>query len=394
MAGPPSRDGNVTVLPRVLRQLRDSLAQAGDMVRLLPVGGPGCCNIAVTNVCNANCGFCGYARDKLDRVAHRWIDADAAIRGLDILHARGIRYITFTGGEPTLHPRIAELIAAVAARRMRPTMVTNGYTLSARTIARLAEVGLRTAFISVDAPQPAAHEENRGLKGLWARIRTANDQLHAHGVHTVASVTLSKLVGDFDALIAALDELGFATVTFAYPKRELHSSSLVFSADSPLVDWQRDELIAAFEAVRARKNRFGVLNPDASLAEMIAFLRRDRQRFECFGGYKYFLMDWDLNVYRCDFWSEPMGTIWDFADAPFIRDGCTCCMSDCYRDSSVYLALPVAAADAVGYLRRGRLAAAAKQLVSEAARASAAALWRERRTLRRHVPTGAGQDDG
>ena len=67
-------------------------------------------------------------------------------------------------------------------------------------------------------------------------------------------------------------------------------------------------------------------------------------------------------------------------------------MSDCYRDSSVYLALPVAVGDAVGYLRR--LAAAAKQLASEAARASAAALWRERGALRRHVPTGAGQDGG
>lgn len=384
----------MTTLRRILRRLGDGLAQAGDMVRLLPNGGPACCNIAVTNVCNANCGFCGYARDKLDKEAHRWLDADAAIRGLDILHARGIRYITFTGGEPTLHPRIAELVAAVAARRMRPTIVTNGYTLSARTIARLAKAGLRAAFISVDAPQPAAHEENRGLKDLWARIRTANDQLHAHGVQTVASVTLSKLVGDFDALIAALEELGFATVTFAYPKRELHSSSLVFSSDSPLVDWKRDELIAAFEAVRARKSRFGVLNPDASLVEMIAFLRRDQQRFECFGGYKYFLMDWDLNVYRCDFWSEPMGTIWEFADVPFIRDGCTLCMSDCYRDSSVYLALAVALGDAVGYLRRGRIVSAAKRLASEPARASAAALWRERHTLRGHAPTGAGRDAG
>lgn len=382
----------MTALPTTLRKLPGKLAQVGDMARLLPIGGPGCCNIAVTNVCNANCGFCGYARDKLDRKAHRWIDADAAIRGLDILHARGIRYITFTGGEPTLHPRIAELIAAVAARRMRPSLVTNGYTLSASAITELAEAGLRTAFISVDAAQAAVHEENRGLKGSWARIRAANDELHAHGVQTVASVTLSKLVDDFDALTAALDELGFATVTFAYPKRELHSSSLVFSSDSPLVNWQRDELVAAFEAVRAQKSRFGVLNPDASLTEMIAFLRGERQRFACFGGYKYFLMDWDLNVYRCDFWSEPMGTIWEFAETPFIRDGCTRCMSDCYRDSSVYLALAVAVGDAIGSLRRGRIGAAVKRLASEPARASAAALWRERRTLRGHVPTGAGQD--
>jgi len=89
-----------------------------------------------------------------------------------------------------------------------------------------------------------------------------------------------------------------------------------------------------------------------------------------------------------------MGTIWEFAEVPFIRDGCTRCMSDCYRDSSVYLALAVALGDAVGYLRRGRIASAAKRLASEPARASAAALWRERRTLRGHAPTGAGRDAG
>ena len=136
------------------------------------------------------------------------------------------------------------------------------------------------------------------------------------------------------------------------------------------------KLVEAAKAVQTYCDAVFAAQTDASLAEMIAFLRRDRQRFECFGGYKYFLMDWDLNVYRCDFWSEPMGTIWEFADVPFIRDGCTRCMSDCYRDSSVYLALAVALGDAVGYLRRGRIVELGAHAQLLAKTGEYAALWR------------------
>ena len=46
-------------------QLLSLFRQTLDTIRLLPRGGPSCCNIAVTNVCNATCDFCGYAKDKM-----------------------------------------------------------------------------------------------------------------------------------------------------------------------------------------------------------------------------------------------------------------------------------------------------------------------------------------
>ncbi len=88
-----------------------------------------------------------------------------------------------------------------------------------------------------------------------------------------------------------------------------------------------------------------------------------------------------------------MGTSLDFVDTSFICDGCTRYMSDWYRDSSVYLAVAVALGDAIGYLRCGRIASAAKR-ASEPARASAAALLRERRMLHGHARTGARQNGG
>jgi hypothetical protein len=61
----------------------------------------------------------------------------------------------------------------------------------------------------------------------------------------------------------------------SYPRREpFGSSALVYSADSPLVDLDRDELLAALEAIGRLRKRFPVLNPRASLAEVALCTRR------------------------------------------------------------------------------------------------------------------------
>ena len=62
-----------------------------------------------------------------------------------------------------------------------------------------------------------------------------------------------------------LRRLGFDAVAFSYPQREpFGSSSLVYSADSSLVDLGRDELLAALEAIRRLRKQFPVLNPPRS----------------------------------------------------------------------------------------------------------------------------------
>jgi hypothetical protein len=46
-----------------------------------------------------------------------------------------------------------------------------------------------------------------------------------------------------------------------------------------------------------------------------------------------------------------------------VRDGCTACVADCYRDSSVMLHFAVSLGDTLDHLRNGRLRAATKTLV-------------------------------
>jgi MoaA/NifB/PqqE/SkfB family radical SAM enzyme len=334
------------------------------MLRLIRRGGPALCNIAVTNSCNAACDFCNFARGKVAARNLRWIDTDEFGRALDILHKRGVRYVSFFGGETLLHPRLAEMIEMSVARDMGPAVITNGWLLPMQ-LDRLAAAGLKTVYVSIDAPAMAVHEQNRGLKGLGERIRAATARMPSLGMTALAQVTMSKLIGDYRTLVPLLRDLGFCAVAFSYPQQgRLGSSSLAWSSDSRLVNFKSTELIEAFDAVDDLRELFPVNNPRASVADMKQHLRGQPERFVCYGGYKSFYMDWNFDMWRCDAWNKPMCSVWEFAETPLIRDGCTACIADCYRDSSVMLHFAVSLGDAIDRLGEGRVLAALRTLAT------------------------------
>jgi MoaA/NifB/PqqE/SkfB family radical SAM enzyme len=365
-----------------------ALRQALDMARLIRRGGPAICNIAVTNVCNATCDFCNFAHDKGIVTDRAYMDADDYARALDILYRRGVRYLTFQGGEPLLHPRIEDMVRMAIARGMGPALVTNGWLLPKKLDA-LAAAGLSTIFISIDSADVEAHETNRGLKGVCERILEATGRMAELGITPLASVTMSKLIKDYRALVPFLQRLGFAAVSFSYPRKAaLGSSSLVYSEDSELVDFTPDQLVAAFQAVDALRDAFPVHNPQPSLIDMQRHVRGERESFPCFGGYKHFYMDWKFDLYRCEAWTERMCAVWDFAETPLIRDGCTACTTDCYRDSSVMLHFAVSLGDALDHLGRFRPDKAAAALLTRENLRSAKAVYDHSRILRRLAALG------
>ena len=302
-----------------------------DTVQLIfKEGGPGFCQFALTNACNANCGFCNFARDQLPKSHWQSVERQGAFDAIDILARYGIRYLVLTGGEPTLHPDVTAIIRHAAGQMTKVMLVTNGGLLKPHRIREFANAGLSSFVISVDAASAEAHERNRGLPGVCERIRVANQEIARLGLHATASVTMSRLV-DYERLPEFLAGLGFAAVTFSYPLTHLASNFLGFSK-SDLVNQTGEELIASFDRIKALKKRMLVVNPTSSLEEMQRYLRNEPQRFPCLGGYRFFYLDWALMLSRCHYWEEPMCSIYEFDETRLVRDGCTRRMIDCYRD--------------------------------------------------------------
>jgi MoaA/NifB/PqqE/SkfB family radical SAM enzyme len=169
--------------------------------------------------------------------------------------------------------------------------------------------GLGTLLVSIDSHSMAAHERNRGLEGLGDRIRSGIAIARRRRIPVLASVTVNRLI-DYDRLPELLAELGFDAVTFSYPRREpFGSTSLVFSMDSSLVAFGKDELIDALDKIKALRKRFPVMNPIAGVTDIQRHIRGEEEVFACVGGHKYFYLDWNPDIWRCEAWAAPLGSV-------------------------------------------------------------------------------------
>jgi MoaA/NifB/PqqE/SkfB family radical SAM enzyme len=349
---------------------------------ILSHGGPGYLQFAITNVCNAKCDFCGFAVDRFDPRQRRSVSLEEARDVIDICVKNHIGYLLFVGGEPLAHRQLREMVRYAAEQGLHPMVCTNGSLWTEHNMRALAAGGLSSVIMSIDSHDVARHEKNRGLPEVCRKIKRANEVFAQLGVQTTASVTASRLIDDYAKLPEFLRSLGFASCTFSYPLTSLASSYLSFS-DSTLVNYKTEELVGVFERIKRMKAESGypVVNPRESLNEMQRHLRKEPERFGCLGGHKYFYLDWHLNLYRCHAWDKPMCSIYEFDQTKLIRDGCTKCMIDCYRDSSVLQFIAISASDAYHNLRQGRLGAAAKNIFDRRNLISLRAVWEDRKWI-------------
>ncbi len=105
--------------------------------------------VVVTRRCNLACGYCNEYDDFSPPVA-----TDQLLRQVDALAALNTAAVTLTGGEPLLHPQLAEVVRAIRRRKMIATMITNGFRLNQERIEALNDAGLQEMQISIDNLEP------------------------------------------------------------------------------------------------------------------------------------------------------------------------------------------------------------------------------------------------
>jgi MoaA/NifB/PqqE/SkfB family radical SAM enzyme len=198
-------------------------ARTADPVRL---------TIELTNICNLHCSYCMRDEDALYAQKANYFPADLLTH---IIRAArdtyDIDYVTFTGGEVTLHPRFNEIAAAVAAEGIQFSFVTNGWHFDRVYPALLAhKQAVRLVAFSVDGATREAHDHWRGA-GSFDRVIRAVTRCHVAGIPFVFKVgirrdTLSQL--EQIALLAA--RLGAVALHFAH----LLPTSAALEAESAL----------------------------------------------------------------------------------------------------------------------------------------------------------------
>ncbi|MDD5307425.1 MAG: radical SAM protein [Deltaproteobacteria bacterium] len=154
--------------------------------------------IPITNACDLACPICfGYTRP--DDNFH--MSPEEFGRQLDFLVGAtgGVDLINVTGGEPTLHPRLTDLL--VLAKRPeigRITVNTNGLTLARDEdmVRRLADLGVYV-ILSYDTVRPEASIRIRG-RDITAEKRRALENLARFDVQTTLLMVLAGKVNEQD----------------------------------------------------------------------------------------------------------------------------------------------------------------------------------------------------
>jgi len=209
--------------------------------------------VSLTDRCNLRCSYCMPA-EGLAWLPGKEILTDAEIvRLIGIAVERlGITELRFTGGEPLLRPGLADIIAASARLRPRPTMslTTNGIGLH-RQAARLTEAGLDRVNVSLDTLDPARFAE------ITRRDRHA-DVLN--GLVAAAAAGLTPVKINSVLLRGVNDDEAVPLLEFALA----NGYELRFIEQMPLDaghEWRRETMVTFVEILAALRERFD-LRPD------------------------------------------------------------------------------------------------------------------------------------
>jgi MoaA/NifB/PqqE/SkfB family radical SAM enzyme len=131
-------------------------------------------------------------------------------RRIDRLGELGTSVISFSGGEPLLHPELDLLIRRIRGTGAIAGMITNGFLLNADRIQKLNDAGLEHMQISIDNVEPD-DVSKKSLKTLDLRLQWLAE--HADFHVNINSVVGGGIRNPHDAIVVAKRavELGFST---------------------------------------------------------------------------------------------------------------------------------------------------------------------------------------
>src|SRR5499426_754185 len=132
--------------------------------------------------CNLSCAYCNEYDKTSEPVA-----VEEMARRIDRLADLGTLAITFSGGEPLLHPELETLVERIRRNNIIATLITNGYLLTAERVKRLNRAGLDYLQISIDNVTPD-DVSKKSLRVLDQKLR-----LLAEGAEF--DVTINSVLG-------------------------------------------------------------------------------------------------------------------------------------------------------------------------------------------------------
>ena len=149
--------------------------------------------VELTNVCNLHCSYCLRDEDALYHSPANFFPVELLRKIVRrAKEACALASLSFTGGEPTIHPQFAEIVRAVADEGLRYSFVTNGWHFD-RVYPALVEhrEALRVVAFSLDGPTRREHDRWRG-EGSFVRVVRAMTRCRVAGLPFMLKVGIRR----------------------------------------------------------------------------------------------------------------------------------------------------------------------------------------------------------
>ena len=161
----------------------------------------------ITNECNLACLHCieesGPGKAFADELG-----ADQVFAIIDQLMDSDVPYLSFSGGEPMLHPQFFAMVERVCARGAELKIETNGHYLTPENCARMKELGVKAVQVSLDGASAATFNRMR-VRGDFGRTVEGLSNLRTAGVPVEINFSPAHFnVAEIGAVVDLAHELG------------------------------------------------------------------------------------------------------------------------------------------------------------------------------------------
>jgi molybdenum cofactor biosynthesis enzyme MoaA len=161
--------------------------------------------VTIIDKCQLKCVFCGGNGFPMENFQPDYMQGRLPF---DILHRILKKYvdhgglqIQFTGGEPLLHPNIAELIQCVIESGGIPEVNTNGVALTEKKVKELSEAGLTTIKVSIPTLDT---NQFKCITGINALEKVLNNAKHAMKFLNVR-ITMVPIQSSLNSLLKSIE---------------------------------------------------------------------------------------------------------------------------------------------------------------------------------------------
>jgi len=164
----------------------------------------------ITNECNLACLHCIEESGPGKAFADE-LDAGQVFAVIDQMMDHEVPYLSFSGGEPMLHPLFFDMVERVCRRGAQLKIETNGHFLSPANCDRLRELGVKAVQVSLDGATAATFGRMR-VRGEFDRTIDGLRNLRAAGVPIEINFSPATFnIHEASAIVDLAHELGAAS---------------------------------------------------------------------------------------------------------------------------------------------------------------------------------------